>query len=111
MIACDWLHVVLCMLICACWSDNLILSFFLFRLDQYGNDIGQGYAGQFQQQSVAVPQQQEELQTVTHKKVVVRTIQTRDGQVMKEFAFWAACAWFHSLSLVWVDDRLKLISC
>ena len=88
MIACDWLHVVLCMLICACWSDNLILSFFLFRLDQYGNDIGQGYAGQFQQQSVAVPQQQEELQTVTHKKVVVRTIQTRDGQVMKEFAFF-----------------------
>ena len=32
-------------------------------------------------QQVAMPQQQEELQTVTHKKVVVRTIQTRDGQV------------------------------
>ena len=40
---------------------------------------------QFQQQPMQViqPPQQEELQTVTHKKVVVRTIQTRDGQVSK----------------------------
>jgi len=54
------------------------------RLEQYGDNLGQ-FSGQFQQQqSVAIPQQQEELQTVTHKKVVVRTIQTRDGQVINE---------------------------
>merc|ERR1712136_228999 len=35
---------------------------------------------QFSQQVVQAAPQQEELQTVTHKKVVVRTIQTRDGQ-------------------------------
>merc|ERR1719187_2710738 len=41
---------------------------------------------QFQQQPMQVVQQpqQEELQTVTHKKVVVRTIQTRDGQVVAQ---------------------------
>merc|ERR1711990_1200281 len=41
---------------------------------------------QFQQQPMQVMQQpqQEELQTVTHKKVVVRTIQTRDGQVVAQ---------------------------
>merc|ERR1712003_268905 len=38
---------------------------------------------QFSQQ-VVQPQQQEELQTVTHKKVVVRTIQTRDEQVVAQ---------------------------
>merc|ERR1712123_283174 len=55
------------------------------RLEQYGDNLGQ-FSGQFQQQqqSVAIPQQQEELQTVTHKKVVVRTMQTRDGQVINE---------------------------
>ena len=26
---------------------------------------------------------------MTHKKVVVRTIQTRDGQVKTDFAFWS----------------------
>merc|ERR1719168_447974 len=39
---------------------------------------------QFSQQVVQAAPQQEELQTVTHKKVVVRTIQTRDGQVVAQ---------------------------
>ena len=58
-----------------------------FRLDSHSSEHVADYMNQmqFQQQPMQViqPPQQEELQTVTHKKVVVRTIQTRDGQVSK----------------------------
>ena len=57
------------------------------RLDSHTSEHVGDYMNQmqFQQQPMQViqPPQQEELQTVTHKKVVVRTIQTRDGQVSK----------------------------
>jgi len=58
------------------------------RLDSHAPNADlQSY---MQQQQMFAPQQiipapqQEELQTVTHKKVVVRTIQTRDGQVVAQ---------------------------
>jgi len=58
------------------------------RLDSHTSEHVGDYMNQmqFQQQPMQVmqPPQQEELQTVTHKKVVVRTIQTRDGQVVNE---------------------------
>merc|ERR1711990_452277 len=58
------------------------------RLDSHTSEHVGDYMNQmqFQQQPMQVmqPPQQGELQTVTHKKVVVRTIQTRDGQVVNE---------------------------
>jgi len=59
------------------------------RLDSHSSEHVADYMNQmqFQQQQpiqVMQPPQQEELQTVTHKKVVVRTIQTRDGQVVAQ---------------------------
>merc|ERR1711990_747013 len=58
------------------------------RLDSHTSEHVGDYMNQmqFQQQPMQVmqPPQQEELQTVTHKKVVVRTIQTRDGQVVAQ---------------------------
>merc|ERR1712235_164749 len=58
------------------------------RLDSHTSEHVADYMNQmqFQQQPMQVmqPPQQEELQTVTHKKVVVRTIQTRDGQVVAQ---------------------------
>jgi len=47
-------------------------------------DYNQQQFSQQSMQQVVPQQQQEELQTVTHKKVVVRTIQTRDGQVVAQ---------------------------
>ena len=57
-------------------------------------------------QQVVPQQQQEELQTVTHKKVVVRTIQTRDGQVCLSFS--QMCPALHSLSPR-VEFRIRVI--
>merc|ERR1712176_464782 len=58
------------------------------RLDSHTSEHVGDYMNQmqFQQQPMQVmqPPQQEELQTVTHKKVVVRTIQTRDEQVVAQ---------------------------
>ena len=56
----------------------------LLRLDArpVNADAASFNMNQFSQQVVQAAPQQEELQTVTHKKVVVRTIQTRDGQVI-----------------------------
>ena len=68
-----------------CRVQAVLLVTVYCRLDSHAPNADlQSY---MQQQQMFAPQQiipapqQEELQTVTHKKVVVRTIQTRDGQV------------------------------
>lgn len=69
------------------WCLNCVGVKKYLRLDGHSSEHVADYMNQmqFQQQPMQViqPPQQEELQTVTHKKVVVRTIQTRDGQVSK----------------------------